>query len=620
MSLLALSSAGTLDEVEDVELRGRVEKLMKLTPWPPGVTPYEYQRIGVAFAHLRGYRALIGDAMGLGKTAQAIGCLNLATRLAKAGRGQGLLPALVVAPSSVSHNWVKELRRFGGKAYHPVLWERGEPPPPRPNTVYVVTWSMLQKLQDHLPGLGLRCAIFDESHTARNLTAGWTKAALNVATMLPHVLLLSGTPVLNRPAELWVQLRMLDPERFSDQEAFDVHFADAKKRRVEVRRHGQTFYVERTDKSGAANLEELAVLLREYMVRRLKTQVLDQLPEKTRTDVEVELGPEARRAYDRVKERMGEYVATALHARRLDAASRRAIALLRDKVPPREAVLRAVAEVNAEEVSPDDLAQSALVAMGHLRRLVGELKVPHAVRWVEDFYGNPTKRDLLQRRNSREGLPGLVVFAEHRPGIKALHEALTGHGLVARTLTGSDSAAARAEVVEAFQRGTVDVLICSQAAYAGITLTRASEMLFLERWWVPAYEEQAEDRIHRIGQKNAVNISRLMAAGTIDDHVRDLVDKKRDVVQQIIGAERVLSEGEQRDLTIVDEGLVSASLAKQIAQRVVQRVDLAKASPTVTPHEVADRVKERLARRPARRRSSSKRKRAVAAAPSWRSR
>ena len=134
----------------------------------------------------------------------------------------------------------------------------------------------------------------------------------------------------------------------------------------------------------------------------------------------------------------------------------------------------------------------------------------------------------------------------------------------------------RAELVRAFQAGALDVLIGSQAMHAGVTLTRASNMLFVERWWVPSREEQAEDRIYRIGQKNAVNIRYLMAKNTVDNHIAELVDKKRAVIERVMGGEKVnappvqikdaATQGSGANAVDVDRGLAMAIAARVAAQ------------------------------------------------------
>lgn len=487
-------------------------------------------------------------------TATALGALSLAH--------QQLLPALVVGPASVTWNWAKEIKRFAPWfTPHVIESPNDDLPPPNGRTIYICSWAILAKISlNPMLMRSLRCIVLDEAHSAKNASAQRTEAAMALAEACPHVLLLTGTPMLNRTVELYTQLHMIDAEEFPTKKDFAERYADLKYKVIRLPGGGARQLL---DDSGASNLEELSERLRCYMIRRTKTQVQRELPEKTRNYVWMDLPPAAAKAYRKVEDEMGQWVCVNFKARALKTAARKFVALTAamkrgdvEKIPAKELAERIVEESNSEPPNKDS-AELAIVQLGNLRRVTGEAKAAVAVQWINDYFAERPERD-----------DPLVVFVEHQPVLATIGDALNKLGLRWTYIDGSVTGKARFDRVEAFQEGQFDVIVCSQAAYAGITLTRASNMLFVERWWVPAFEEQAEDRIHRFGQQNAVIINYIMAHGTTDEHIAELVDTKRSLIESVIGGERVMTDEERADI----RGEVSGSLASALAHRITAKL------------------------------------------------
>jgi SNF2 family DNA or RNA helicase len=513
--LSELSDKASIDQIESAEVRHFARSIAKRTPWPRGVEPYSFQETAIAFAAASRFRCLIGDAMGLGKTASAIGCLNLGTRLKSS-----LTPALVVTPASVVGVWQEELRTFG-IGFDIVVIETGTevPKKPRRNTVYVTSWSLLRSVQDHFKAMRIRTLILDESHTAKEVTAQCTRAAMRCARRAPYLIELSGTPAPNRVEELWTQLWMIDPETFQSPEGFS-HIA----------KHVLPF----------------------YMIRRMKSEVMKELPAKTRNYRHIALSPAARKSYRQAEEHIHALIAQSLLLRLLKKASTLFKKARHKGVSAKRAAYWAVSKVNAQKPSIEDISRVAMVKLGHLRRTVGELKVPLAMGEIEAHF----------RERPREPL---VVFAEHRKVIRALGKQLREKRVRWTKIDGSTPKRERTRRIAAFQSGQVPILLCSQAGYSGITLTRASRMLFVERWWVPSREEQAEDRIHRIGQTKDVEVTYLMASNTIDDHVSLLVDRKRETLRALLRGESVIEMTEKHVA-------VPHDLTRSIADKILSRM------------------------------------------------
>ncbi len=449
-----------------------------------------FQRAGVAYL-LERRRAFLADEQGLGKTIEALAALQAGDTF----------PAIVVCPANLKLNWVREtctwlpgrsVERWsglggGGRNGTPAaLGPTGAPPQPaaaRAEPLADITIVNFDILAARLPELlagSPRALVIDEAHLCKNAGAKRTQAAQRLAAAIPRdglVLALSGTPVVNRPAELVAQLRILGRlEEFGSGARFSARF------------------------KGPDAHQRLHWHLRaRCFARRLKRDVLPQLPPKTRSVVPIELDNEA------------EY--------RL--AERDLVAWLRSQpLDLRELDAKVAAALRAER----------LVRLNALKLLAARGKLAAALAWLHDF------------RCSGEPL---VVFARHREIQRAVLERFPE----ALHILGEDSPRAREEALRSFQEGEGDgTIVCSlEVAGQGLTLTRASSVAFLELDWTPARHEQAEDRCHRIGQRDAVNAYYLLAAETVDETIARLLERKR----AVIGA---VTDGRAED----EEGVVDA--------------------------------------------------------------
>jgi SWI/SNF-related matrix-associated actin-dependent regulator 1 of chromatin subfamily A len=414
-----------------------------------------FQRAGVSYL-LERRRAFLADEQGLGKTIEALATIEAA----------GAYPAVVVCPASLKLNWLRELERWLPQRSARALAGNGGGARAQDADITVVNYDIVAARLDELCALGPRALVLDESHYCKNAAAKRTRAVQRLASAVPHdglVLALSGTPVTNRPAELISQLRILG--RLED-------FGSGA-------RFGQRF------RGADAHLRLHWHLRARCFVRRLKADVLPQLPAKTRAIVPVELDNET------------EY--------RL--AERDLVAWLRSQ--PLD-----LGELDAKVAAA--LRAERLVRCNALKLLAARGKLHAALAWIHDFCGSGER---------------LVVFARHQEVQRAVLERFP-HAL---HILGRDSAAARDAALQAFQapdaRADNQLIVCSiEVAGHGLTLTRASSVAFLELDWTPAKHDQAEDRCHRIGQQDAVNAYYLLAADTIDETISALLERKRAVI------------------------------------------------------------------------------------------
>lgn len=445
-----------------------------------------FQRAGVAYA-MRTRRTFIADQMGLGKTIQALATVQAA----------GAFPALVICPASLKLNWRREAERWlPGRSVEVVDGKSGD----ADADVVIVNYDILAKHAAALGSRGFQAIILDESHYAKNHKAKRTKLCTELAKEVPVRLLLSGTPLTNRPQELLSQLKILGRlEEMGGFWGFANRYCAAERTRFGL------------DLSGASHLDELNTKLRATCyVRRTKDEVLKELPAKQRAVVPVEIdnAAEYRKAERDVVRFLGE--AAANNKRRIAEAVKeyerehggKPDAGTRERLVSR---VRASAEANAERAEQ-------LVRIEALKSTAARGKLEEASRWVEDFLESGEK---------------LVVFGWHREIVDALAERFE-----APSITGDTSGEARQAAVDAFQEDPeVRLLVCNiKAGGVGITLTAASNVAFLEQGWTPAEHEQAEDRTHRIGQTDSVTAWYLLAEDTIDSEIHELVEAKRKVV------------------------------------------------------------------------------------------
>ena len=471
--------------------------------FPKEVTPYPYQLSGIEYACARP-RVIIGDDMGLGKTVQAIGVCN-------SSKAENIL---IVCPPSLRLNWGEELQKFGMSlpAPYPVLAKSDIPGIANERAV-IISYDLmaLPAAQKLLRDREWDVLIADEAHYLKNKT---TKRATGLLGLPPRArsktpapkepipakryLLLTGTPVSNRPEDFWNLLRFCAPEHFGVWSRFAIRFCDA--RRVPF---GSGW-----DTSGSSNLQELQTMARgTCMVRRLKKDVLKQLPAKTRKIVSLPTPVETIRELD---------------ALTLDyKTSEKTVAIAKQKLA--EAKSAGNAETMAHAVDSLRSAETALFTeTSKVRKHIGLSKVDVAVDHI---------------RNALDAGGKVIVGAHHKDVIARLKDALKDFGPV--VVTGDTPPVKRHEAVQSFQNDPKARVFIGNilAAGTGLTLTAAPHVIIVEPDWVPSNNAQFEDRAHRIGQKSPVLIEYLAMEQTIDIQILRANARKLDVIEQAIDNE-----------------------------------------------------------------------------------
>ncbi len=492
---IAISGAASLDDKMIVaEMR---EELANHFPADRELYPFQY--VGVRFAQLAGGRALIGDDMGIGKTIQALAHIAL---------NQDQLPALVICPASVKYNWLKEARAWLPNMTSAVVEGRSKGTLPDADIV-ICNYDIISGRLNQLLDADFNIVVCDESHYLKNSKAKRTEATLTVAQQSKSVLCLSGTAVTNRPNEFFTTLNLLRPNEFPSFFNYGQQYCDGFQTRF-----GWDF-------TGASNTEELHHRTRDFCIRRLKQEVLTELPDKVRTIVDIQPSKADLKQYtDLHRSWMDEYELHMNH-----------------------------------RTLPAGFVLNMLTA---LRHECGLIKVPSTVEYIKE-YRNITGKPL-------------VVFAHHadvlNSTVKLLMEDKDYKWRIAG-IKGDMPAHIRQKNVEAFQEGHIDVLFCStMAAKEGITLTRADTVVFIEREWVPGWEEQAEDRVYRIGQdSDSVHAVYLSVAKTIDEKFNYVIEEKRKVVKAVLDGGS-MEEREGIANALIQSMIASGDLPAEFGKKV----------------------------------------------------
>lgn len=431
----------------------------------------QFQWYGVNFALKRGGRCLIGDDMGLGKTIQAIAIARVYVEN---------WPLLIVCPSSLRLNWREELLRWladdledeeirvvmTGKDIEKSLLR-----------VNIISYDLVRKVPEEFLRR-CQCVIADESHYLKSGNAQRTKAVTPLLKSAKRALLLSGTPALSRPVELFAQVNAVSNTLFPSYNDYVTRYCNAR----------QTYWG--YDVSGSSHLDELHTILRgTLLIRRKKEEVLTQLPEKVRHVMWVET-------------KAGPMKAVARKFQEFEQAK----AAVEDADTPEQA--------NA-------LSMRVKGIQNELYALSADAKIDAVLEFCKDTAESGCK---------------FIVFAHHAKVVNKLDQYIQTKlklGLI--RIDGNTPQGDRQALCKKFQaddnKYRVAVLSIT-AAGVGLTLTKATVVMFAELYWNPGTLLQAEDRAHRIGQRNSIFVNYLLAKKTLDESMWKTVRRKLTVVGQ----------------------------------------------------------------------------------------
>lgn len=443
-----------------------------------------YQRIGVSWLHMLehyGLGGILADDMGLGKTLQAITAIAMTWQ--RTGR-----PSLVVAPTSLLYNWLHEFAKFAPNL--PVILlegnrrQRSELIQAIDNHACAITsYSLLRRDIDHLSEVPFASCFLDE---AQNIKNPETQSARSVRMLTAdHVFALTGTPVENNLLDLWSIFDSILPGYL----------------------HSQSVFLERYEiplrEGNRAVLENLSAQIKPFILRRLKKDVLKELPDKIESHAYCVMTDEQRALYDAFLNR-----------------SRRDL---------------------RQELDTNGYARSQIYILALLTRL--RQICCHPGLFSQGYHGGSGKLAMLEEllEDSFAGGHRVLVFSQFTTMLDIIRQNQEARGVWPFLISGQVSSEERLQQVQRFNDGEGKLFLISlRAGGTGLNLTGADTVIHYDPWWNPAVEDQATDRAYRIGQENVVHVIKLLARDSVEEKILALQQKKQQMIDDVIAPEQNL--------------------------------------------------------------------------------
>ncbi len=473
------ASAKTLfAKIEDIDEVPSVPKPRSLK-----ATLRPYQKDGfswLVFLHELNSGGILADDMGLGKTLQTIALLVWAKSKYKRKLN------LVIAPTSVVPNWEREINKFA-PGLKTVVWQgpnRSQRAPELEKAdVMITSYALLRRDEELLQALDLRYVILDEAQHIKNPMSQTARSAKKLAS--ERRLALTGTPIENRLSELWSIFDFVSPGLLGRLKTFEERIARP------------------IDRGDIETAQRLRATIKPFVMRRVKSDVAEDLPDKIEQEMIVPLAEEQAKLYKQILRQV------------------------------RKSVL---SEVEKQGVSKAQI--QILAALTRLRQVACDprlMKLPDTEFDADDSGKLGALREIIDE--AVDGNHRVLVFSQFVTMLTYIREALDADGVTYEYLDGSTKD--RLERVDQFNEDpSIPVFLISlKAGGTGLNLTGADTVVHFDPWWNPAVEDQATDRAHRIGQTKNVNVYRLIAEGTVEEKILELSAKKRELVSNVLSTE-----------------------------------------------------------------------------------
>ncbi|MGM9749329.1 MAG: DEAD/DEAH box helicase [Candidatus Cryptobacteroides sp.] len=443
-----------------------------------------YQQNGVKwlkYLYDNNFGGCLADDMGLGKTVQAISLLLLAT----SGRKKGRKPSMVVMPRTLLFNWKAEFAKFAhGMKIYTYYGANRDLDEASGNDVILTTYALIRNDIESFSKMKFNCLILDESQNIKNMSAKASQAVMLLEA--DHRFALSGTPVENRLSELYSLFRFLNPGMFSSAEEFNQRYA------LPIQKDA--------DKDA---MQQLRSRINPFLLRRVKEDVLTDLPEKIDQTIFVEMEEEHLRFYEK---RRRFYYDNIKHSIQTEGVAKSQFEML-----------QALSELRRIASVPESLSDGRIHSS----------KIPVISQAVIEAVENGHK---------------VVVFFNFIAGIELLGDELSKEGVGYVVMTGATSD--RQSVVDRFQNdsGCKVLLMTLKTGGVGLNLTAADTVFVAEPWWNKAAEEQAIARLHRIGQKSVVHSFSVITSSSIEERILQLQQQKTSLVEALISSDSSTSK------------------------------------------------------------------------------
>jgi len=441
-----------------------------------------------------GAGACLADDMGLGKTLQA-----LAVIVARAQKGG----SLVLAPTSVCFNWQQEITRFAPTLNVKIFGRDGDIGERQkvldnlqPFDVVICSYGLLQRESEKLAAVEWQTIVADEAQALKNPLAKRTQAALALSGKFKMAT--TGTPIENNLTELWSLFRFINPGLLGSQKQFHKRFAQL---------------IESNKASDDAAKRRASFALRQvispFILRRLKSQVLTELPARTEINLPIELSEQEITFYEALRR-------------------------------------QAIENLMHEDVAEGQQHIKMLAEIMKLRRACCHPSLVMAESTIESSKLKAFDNLMIELKQNNHKC---LVFSQFVGHLHLLRERLIANGISFQYLDGSTPVSQRQQAVNAFQAGEGDVFLISlKAGGSGLNLTAADYVVHMDPWWNPAVEDQASDRAHRMGQTRPVTIYRFIAKNTIEDKIVALHQHKRDLANSLLEGSDSISKLSPADM------------------------------------------------------------------------
>lgn len=452
----------------------------------------DYQEVGVKWLYniyKCGFGGILADEMGLGKSIQLIYFIREVLKEKKDAK------ILIVAPTSLVYNWKNEFDKFGSDISYRVLAEHKNVRKMALEhlddvNVIITTYGLVRQDREQYMNMSFEVVAIDEAQNIKNANAQMTKIvkALKANTKLA----LTGTPLENSVLELWSIFDFIMPGYLANHMTFR-----------------RKYNIKDVDEDNLKLLDTLNEQIKPFILRRRKKDVVKELPDKIENNISIDLNPEQKKLYVAQLEKTKKELDDILANEGFEKGNFK--------------ILQLLTKLRQLCIDPRILYENYEG---------GSSKIDNLITLVEGIIANGHK---------------ILLFTSYRMALDIVKQEFDKHDISYYVIDGSVSSKKRMELVDKFNHDDTNVfLITLKAGGTGLNLTSADVVIHLDLWWNPQVENQATDRAHRIGQKNTVEVIKLICKGTIEERILELQNKKKILSDKLI-------EGEDRDKNILSK-------------------------------------------------------------------
>lgn len=478
---------------------------------PEGLELFPFQKEMVEFIDSTNCKCLITEQMGLGKSIEVIGYLNLHPEIK---------PILIICPASLKINWLKELQKWLIDKNKKIIILTSKNLKSEfsnlksESCILIINFDILGKLEKEIKNWRPELIVVDEAHKLKNIRTKRYQAFKYMFENIDKKILITGTPIMNRPVEIFPLIHYIKPDEFFNFWSFVKRYCGATSNG-----YGWEF-------KGAENLDELRYRLRRFMLGRTKKEVMKDLPEKIRSVIELSDANGGMKGSKELEKKSKELIEEMKKMKNLKSEIEN---LENQNLKLNFLNSDGIEKMNKmKELMKNSIAMR-MVEINNLMRQAVEVKFDSSLKFIIDIVEQDEK---------------VVLFCWHKDIIEKFEKAFQEIGIKSVKVTGDVSLINRDKAVQDFQNNpNVKIFIGNiQAAGVGLTLTAANKVVFMEFDWSPANMLQAEDRCHRISQKNAVNVYYLVTPNSIEVNFINMLFKKLMVINKIMENDSIKAE------------------------------------------------------------------------------